>query len=40
MCCNKVIWIFDQFLLGEGIDQTFDRVCADEGQYKAADALD
>jgi len=40
MCCNKVIRIFDQLLLSERIDQTRDGVCADEGQYKAADALD
>ena len=40
MSSNKVIWIFDQFLLGDGIDQTSDGACADEGQRKAADALD
>ena len=40
MSCNKVIWIFDQLLLGELIDETCDGARADEDQYKAADALD
>ena len=39
MCCNKVIRIFEQLLLGERINQSRDSVCSDESQYKTTDAF-
>ena len=40
MCGDKVIRVFNQFVLGDRINQARDGAGAEEGQRQAADTLD